>query len=57
MEKILDGQDRLGECPLWDERTQSLWWVDIQAPAIKRLDGASVTVAFLLFPRTRERYI
>ena len=43
MEKI-DSQDLLGECPLWDERTQSLWWVDIHAPAIKRFDGTGITV-------------
>src|SRR5437773_1307194 len=44
LERIMDSQDHLGECPLWDERTQSLWWVDIHAPAIKRFDGGSVTV-------------
>jgi len=38
-ERLLDSADRLGECPLWDEREQALWWVDIHAPAIKRFDG------------------
>jgi sugar lactone lactonase YvrE len=33
------GADRLGECPLWDGR--ELWWVDILAPALRRLDPAS----------------
>jgi sugar lactone lactonase YvrE len=28
--------DLLGECPLWDERLQCLWWVDIRAPALRR---------------------
>lgn len=28
-------RDVLGECPLWDERTQRLWWVDIRAPALR----------------------
>jgi sugar lactone lactonase YvrE len=32
------GADLLGECPLWDGR--ELWWVDILAPALKRLDPA-----------------
>lgn len=27
--------DLLGECPLWDERLQCLWWVDIRAPALR----------------------
>ena len=29
------GTDILGECPLWDERSSTLWWVDSRAPAIK----------------------
>jgi len=32
------GADRLGECPLWDEREKMLWWVDSRWPAVKRLD-------------------
>ena len=32
--------DLLGECPLWDERLQCLWWVDIRAPALRRWDAA-----------------
>lgn len=35
-ERAIDSSDRLGECPLWDERAQALWWVDIHAPALKR---------------------
>ncbi len=31
-------RDVLGECPLWDERTNALWWIDIRAPALRRLD-------------------
>ncbi len=29
----------MGECPIWDERGQALWWVDIHGQAIKRFDG------------------
>ena len=32
--------DLLGECPLWDDRLQCLWWVDIRAPALRRWDAA-----------------
>ena len=32
--------DLLGECPLWDERLQCLWWVDIRAPALRRWEPA-----------------
>jgi sugar lactone lactonase YvrE len=44
VERVVDSADRLGECPLWDERSQALWWVDIHAPAIKRFDGKQVSV-------------
>jgi sugar lactone lactonase YvrE len=33
--------DILGESPLWDERAQRLYWVDIRRPAIRRLDPLS----------------
>jgi sugar lactone lactonase YvrE len=39
VERVVDSAERLGECPLWDERSRALWWVDILAPAIKRFDG------------------
>jgi sugar lactone lactonase YvrE len=44
------GADRLGECPLWDEREQMLWWVDSRWPAVKRLDPASGAVMMLVLP-------
>lgn len=33
--------DLLGECPLWNEKEQALYWIDIRRPAIRRLDHAS----------------
>jgi sugar lactone lactonase YvrE len=33
--------DILGECPLWHEQEQALYWVDIRRPALRRLDYAS----------------
>ena len=44
------GSDRLGECPIWCERTRSLWWVDSRAPAVRRLDCASGIVTELALP-------
>src|SRR5882672_3525479 len=39
------GRDQLGECPLWDELTGTLWWVDILAPSLQRFDGSVKTYA------------
>ena len=40
-QRIGPQRDILGECPLWDEGRRSLFWVDIRAPAIRRLDHAT----------------
>lgn len=39
--RVGEQTDVLGESPLWDERAQVLWWVDIRRPAIRRLHPAS----------------
>ena len=38
-------RDILGESPIWDERSQCLYWIDIRLPAIRRLglDGSIET--------------
>lgn len=41
---LLDHDLQLGEGPTWDAREQALWFVDILAPALYRLDTASHTV-------------
>lgn len=41
IECVADVKCTLGEGPLWDERTRLLYWVDIKAPAIWRLDPAT----------------
>ena len=50
VEVAAPGADRLGECPLWDERAGMLWWVDSRWPAVKRLDPASGAVMMLVLP-------
>ena len=37
-------RDILGESPLWDERSQCLYWVDIRRPAIRRYTPATGAV-------------
>lgn len=36
-EIIGDTRDRLGECPLWDVRDQSLYWIDSKGRRVRRL--------------------
>ena len=50
VELAAPGADRLGECPLWDERERMLWWVDSRWPAVKRLDPATGAVMMLVLP-------
>ena len=41
IEIVTDKRDQLGECPLWDERTQALFWIDSHARLVRRLTPAS----------------
>jgi sugar lactone lactonase YvrE len=43
-ERIGDLSDVLGEGPVWDPAGQSLWWVDIRAPAVRRYDWQSARI-------------
>ena len=41
VERVRPGhRDRVGESPLWDAARRALWWVDIEACAIRRLELA-----------------
>lgn len=35
---VYSAQAALGECPLWAEDEQALYWVDIEAPSLNRFD-------------------
>lgn len=43
-------RDILGECPLWDEEEQALYWVDIRLPGLRRFDHVSGLVETRLMP-------
>jgi sugar lactone lactonase YvrE len=44
VECVVKGRDLLGECPLWDERSGLLWWVNILGPSLKCFDpGKNLT--------------
>ena len=38
---VLDAKATIGECPVWSAEEQALYWVDILAPALFRLDPAT----------------
>lgn len=40
-ECLVDSASRLGECTLWCEREQALWWVDSRGPSLWRHHPAS----------------
>ncbi|MFO1062155.1 MAG: SMP-30/gluconolactonase/LRE family protein [Dongiaceae bacterium] len=39
--RVLASRSHLGESPLWDEREQVLWWIDIYRPTLNRFDPAT----------------
>jgi len=47
---IARGPDRVGESPLWDDRLQALWWVDIESRCIRRWLSASGAVTSWVLP-------
>ena len=44
------GRDSLGESPVWDERTASLWWVDIEGALLQRFVPATGAVTRWTMP-------
>jgi len=49
---ILDAKAVLGESPVWSARENALYWVDIPAPALHRLDLASGALKTWKMPET-----
>jgi L-arabinonolactonase len=48
--QIGDTRDQLGESPVWDDRTQHLYWIDSLAGTIHRLDPATGELRNFLVP-------
>lgn len=49
---VVAAENLLGECPIWCDRSQQLYWVDSRAPAINRLDPATGWTAHFPTPET-----
>lgn len=47
---LVQAQDVLGECTLWCEREQVLWWIDSRAPALYRHSPARGETTALRLP-------
>jgi sugar lactone lactonase YvrE len=41
IDAVVQGADQLGETPLWCERTQRLWWIDIEQPKLQSFDPST----------------
>ena len=41
IECVVENRDRLGETPLWCDRTERLWWIDIENPRLHSYDPAT----------------
>ena len=52
VEPATGSADILGESPLWDWREDRLYWVDVRAPALRRLDPTSGEVRSWTMPET-----
>lgn len=49
-EVIANSQDQVGECPIWCEASNCLYWIDIRAPALRKLVIASGEVTSWMMP-------
>lgn len=49
---LLQRSDRLGECPLWNDRERMLYWIDIRAPALHRCDPSRRSIDSWPLPET-----
>jgi sugar lactone lactonase YvrE len=50
VEALVRGEDMLGESPLWDERSDQLYWIDSRGPAVKRVTPGRHDVASVAVP-------
>ncbi|WP_214371259.1 SMP-30/gluconolactonase/LRE family protein [Pseudonocardia sp. H11422] len=48
---VLDAKAELGECPVWSADEQALYWIDIHAPALHRLDVGTGATRSWAMPR------
>ena len=52
IEKLVQDADKLGESPIWNARTEKLYWVDSIAPKVRCHDTATGTVTEWSMPGT-----
>ena len=52
IECVVENRDRLGETPLWCDRTERLWWIDIENPKLQSFDPATGAHEAVALPGT-----
>ena len=52
IEPVAQAGDRLGETPLWCDRTCKLWWIDIEQPKLQSFDPSTGAYAATPLPGT-----
>lgn len=50
IEAVVRGADQLGETPLWCDRTEKLWWLDIEKPKLQSFDPTTGTHDIIALP-------
>lgn len=52
IDAVVQGADQLGETPLWCDRTQRLWWLDIERPKLQSFDPSTGRHEIIALPGT-----
>lgn len=50
IKRVTQTTDILGECPLWHEAEQALYWIDIRQPAVQRWHPATDAIRYWPMP-------
>ena len=54
---VVDAKNRIGEKPVWCDRSQKLWWIDIYGPAVLSLDPETGKVETFTLPGKTIGYL
>jgi sugar lactone lactonase YvrE len=52
IQAVVQAADQLGETPLWCDRTQKVWWLDIEQPRLQSFDPSTGAHSSVALPGT-----